>query len=116
MRRRKLIHVPLWDRTLWIGKFRGFRALVFGREQVLDSTIEVRVQQEGINPPAWTARAYPGANQPICTGLTPEICMETVAAQFVTVVDAWQAYSSETLFGRQKLTPGIVADPKRKVS
>jgi hypothetical protein len=104
----------LFDKTLWIGKLTGYRVQAFGREQVLKTPIEIHIRQEWINPVVWAARAYPGDHEPCAGGRTAEDCMAKVETLFTTVLEPWQAYTEQSLFGRVPMKPTLVHPRKRR--
>lgn len=114
--KRNITMSTLFDQTLWIGRLKGYRVMAFGREQVLNATIEIHIRQEWINPIVWSARAYPGSSEPCAMAATAEECQAKVEALFVELVDPWAAFTAPGLFGRRKITPQLVYDSHRKVS
>lgn len=114
MRRRAYKTSLLWDRTVWIGRFTGYRLLAWGKEQVLDAQIEIQVHQVTTNPAVWHARAYPGAAADCASGSTAEACMAAAAELFTQCLVPWAAFTP-TIHGTvEHKRPQLVKPSERK--
>lgn len=102
---------PRPDKTLFVGKFRGYRMLAFGVEQILDYEAEIEVYQARSNPPLWVARDARGKMDPAFQSFRAEDTMRLVSEGFTTCLEKWQSYETGGLRGTRKLGPQLV--PKR---
>jgi hypothetical protein len=98
---------------VYVGRFRGYRTVAFGKVQILDYTAEIEVYQARQDPPAWMARETTPGSVGGYFSPRAEDTMRLVREAFVTCVEPWQRYEIEAFGKKVKLGPRLVEKPAK---
>jgi hypothetical protein len=101
------------ERAVYVGRFRGYRMLAFGKMQILDYEAEIEVYQMHLRPALWCAKDLSGRFDGAFVSPRSEDTQRLVHEAFVTCITPWQKYELEPFGKKVKLGPRLVEKPAK---